>query len=49
MYEQAILNIAQRGMDSQWCLTIADHHGVEHQVRIAPRSSFCNPTLNICP
>jgi hypothetical protein len=32
----AILNIAQRGMDSHWCLTINDHDGVEHQVNLLP-------------
>jgi hypothetical protein len=32
----AILNIAQEGMDSQWCLTIQDHHGEEHEVVLLP-------------
>ena len=32
----AILNIAQRGMNSHWCLTINDHDGVEHQLNLLP-------------
>lgn len=32
----AILNIAQQGMDSQWCLTIQDHQGEEHEAVLTP-------------